>query len=156
MRRASFTDINCSVAQTLELIGEWWTILILRDAFFGVTRFDQFQQRLGIARNVLTDRLNTLVDSGIMERHAYDEARGRTDYRLTKKGRALWPIIVTLRQWGDEWLYEPEDRPLDIVHQTCQAHTGFDLACRSCGDTIYLRDLTVAPGPGAHGDELPN
>src|SRR5829696_9377464 len=103
MRRASFEDMSCSVARSLEVIGEWWTLLILRDAFFGVTRFEEFQSRLGIARNILTKRLDTLVDAGIFERRVYDEARDRSDYVLTEKGRALWPVLVTLRQWGDEW-----------------------------------------------------
>src|SRR5947208_5704001 len=103
MRRASFADMNCSIARALEVVGEWWTLLILRDAFFGITRFDDFQRRLGIARNILTVRLATLVENGIMERREYD-IRGRADYVLTPKGRALWPALTTLREWGDEWL----------------------------------------------------
>ncbi|MCL4147493.1 UNVERIFIED_CONTAM: hypothetical protein GTU68_040375 [Idotea baltica] len=147
--------MHCSIAQTLELIGEWWTLLILRDAFFGVTRFDLFHQRLGIARNVLTTRLNGLVEAGLMERRTYDESRGRTDYLLTEKGLALWPVIVSLRQWGDEWLFEEENRPVDVIHQSCGANTGFDMTCRSCGDTVGPQDLAIGPGPGAQGDELP-
>ncbi len=92
MRKASFADMNCSVAQSLEIIGEWWTLLILRDAFLGVRRFEDFVERLGISRNVLTNRLDTLVDAGVLERRPYDEARGRYDYVLTDKGRALWPV----------------------------------------------------------------
>jgi DNA-binding HxlR family transcriptional regulator len=96
--------MNCSIAQALEVVGEWWTILILREAFLGVTRFDDFQRRLGIARNVLSVRLDSLVRHGVLDRRPYEPARGRVDYVLTDKGRALWPVLVTLRQWGDEWL----------------------------------------------------
>src|ERR671910_624925 len=102
MRRASFEDMSCSVALSLEVIGEWWTLLILRDAFFGVTRFEEFQTRLGIARNILAKRLDTLVEHGVLERRCYDNARGRYDYVLTDKGKALWPVLVTIRHWGEE------------------------------------------------------
>ena len=91
MRRASFADMNCSIARSLEVVGEWWTLLILRDAFFGVRRFEDFHDRLGIARNVLAARLDTLVDTEILERRPYDEARGRYDYVLTAKGRRSGP-----------------------------------------------------------------
>ena len=94
MRRASFEDMNCSMARSLEVIGEWWTLLILRDAFLGIRRFDDFVERLGIARNVLTNRLETLIDADVLERRPYDEARGRYDYVLTEKGRALWPVMT--------------------------------------------------------------
>ena len=100
VRKASFADMNCSIAQSLEVIGEWWTLLILRDAFLGVRRFDDFVERLGISRNVLTNRLETLVAAGVLERRPYDEARGRFDYVLTDKGRALWPVMTALRSSG--------------------------------------------------------
>ena len=111
MRRVSFADMNCSIAQALEIIGEWWTPLILRDAFLGVTRFEEFHDRLGISRNILSARLDTLVDAGVMERRTYEEARGRSDYVLTDKGRELWPVLTTLRQWGDKWLLGDDKAP---------------------------------------------
>src|SRR4051812_23918552 len=126
--------MNCSVARSLEVIGEWWTLLILRDAFFGVTRFEEFQERLGIARNILTTRLDTLVESGVMERRCYDEARGRNDYVLTKKGKALWPVLVTLRQWGDEWVTGKGKEPVQLRHTTCDHRTRAELACSHCGE----------------------
>ncbi len=119
MRKASFADLHCSIAQSLELVGEWWTLLILRDAFLGVRRFDDFVERLGISRNVLTTRLEGLVAAGILERHPYDERRGRYDYVLTDKGRALWPVMTALRQWGDEWIYGEGNEPLLIEHRSC-------------------------------------
>ena len=110
--------MNCSLAQSLEIIGEWWTPLILRDAVMGVSRFEQFQARLGIARNVLTQRLDTLVEHGLMERVPYQERPVRYEYRLTPMGRGLWPALQMLRQWGDQWL-APEGPPVETVHKTC-------------------------------------
>src|SRR5205823_14777410 len=93
---------NCSIAGTLELIGERWTLLVLRDAFLGVRRFDDFQRDLGVARNVLAARLGRLVDEGVLERVAYQERPERFEYRLTEKGLDLWPVLATLMQWGDQ------------------------------------------------------
>ena len=101
MRRTSFEDVRCSVAQALEVVGEWWTLLIVRDLFLGVRRFDGIQRRLGIARNVLTDRLDHLVARGVVERRPYQANPVRHEYVLTEKGKALWPVIEALRAWGD-------------------------------------------------------
>jgi DNA-binding HxlR family transcriptional regulator len=148
MQRASFEDMNCSIARSLEVIGEWWTLLILRDAFFGITRFDEFQARLGIARNVLTKRLDTLVDHGVLERRCYDEARARHDYVLTDKGRALWPVLVTIRQWGDEWVLGAGNEPVAMLHTTCGEQTTAVLTCDRCGEQLHGRDVRVVAGPG--------
>lgn len=149
MRRASFEDMNCSIAQSLEIIGEWWTPLILRDAFLGITRFEEFQQRLGIARNILSTRLETLVEHGIMERRLYDDRRGRHEYVLTAKGRALWPVMVTLRQWGDQWLLGAGNEPIVTEHTACGHVTTLHLACDACGETVRSDELKATPGPGA-------
>ena len=154
MRRASFDDMNCSIAQSLEVIGEWWTLLILRDAFFGVTRFEVFQERLGIARNILTTRLDTLVDHGVMERRTYDEARGRHDYVLTAKGKALWPVLVTIRQWGDEWVVGKGNEPVRMEHATCGARSHASLTCDHCGERINRRDVRVVAGPGLEDPDM--
>jgi DNA-binding HxlR family transcriptional regulator len=148
MQRASFEDMNCSIARSLEVIGEWWTPLILRDAFFGITRFDEFQARLGIARNVLAKRLDTLVDHGVLERRCYEEARARHDYVLTDKGRALWPVLVTIRQWGDEWVLGRGNEPVAMLHTTCGAQTTAVLTCDHCGGQLHGRDVRVVVGPG--------
>src|SRR5919108_2757092 len=100
MERRSFSDMHCSVAQCLEVVGEWWTLLILRDAFLGVTRFDQFQQRLKLAPNILTKRLRTLTDAGILERRRYQERPERHEYALTDAGKDLFPVLVGLMRWG--------------------------------------------------------
>src|SRR5687768_7420595 len=103
MRRTSFEDMHCSVARTLDVVGEWWTMLIIRDAFRGVRRFEDFQRSLGIARNVLTARLQRLVDEGVIERRPYQDNPLRHEYRLTAKGLDLYPVLVSLMQWGDRW-----------------------------------------------------
>src|SRR4051794_24005340 len=146
MRKASFADMRCSIAQSLEVVGEWWTLLILRDAFLGVRRFDDFVERLGISRNILTDRLDTLVGSGIMERRPYDAARGRFDYVLTDKGRALWPVLTALRQWGDEWVYGAGNEPLVIEHRGCGCLTTARMTCSECGGDLDARSVRVAEG----------
>jgi len=149
MRRASFAEMKCSIAQSLEIVGEWWTLLILRDAFLGVTRFEDFQSRLGIARNMLTARLETLLEAGVMERRVYDEGRDRADYVLTEMGRELWPVLVTLRQWGDKWLLGEGNEPMVLVHSACGHQTQAELICRECGEPLESDELRSRPGPGA-------
>lgn len=140
--------MSCSIARSLEVIGEWWTLLILRDAFLGVTRFEAFQERLGIARNVLSTRLDTLVNHGVLERRCYDEARGRHDYVLTDKGKALWPVLETIRQWGDEWIVGDGNEPVRVIHTRCGEHTNPVLTCDHCGEQLDRRELRLVPGPG--------
>jgi DNA-binding HxlR family transcriptional regulator len=156
VKKVSFADVHCSVAQSLEVIGEWWTLLILRDAFLGITRFDDFAGRLGIARNVLAARLDTLVDNDVLIRVPYDEARGRYDYRLTDKGRALLPVITAIRQWGDEWILGEEQAPVVVEHTTCGEITRGVLSCDHCGEELTAKNLRAHPGPGAtEGSLLP-
>ena len=154
VRKASFADMNCSVAQALEVIGEWWTLLILRDCFLGVRRFDDFVERLGISRNVLTNRLDTLVEAGLLERRAYDEARGRYDYVLTDKGRALWPVLTAIRQWGDEWLLGSGNEPLLLEHRDRGHRTTVRMTCDVCGEELDARSVRAVPGPGNDGELL--
>ena len=149
MRKASFADMQCSIAQSLEIVGEWWTLLILRDAFLGIRRFDDFVERLGISRNVLTNRLDTLVDANVLERRAYDEARGRYDYVLTEKGRALWPVMTALRQWGDEWVLGEGNEPVLLEHRDRGHRTTAQMTCDVCGEALDSRSVRVVPGPGA-------
>ena len=148
--------MNCSVAQALEVIGEWWTPLILRDAMMGVTRFDEFQKRLGIARNVLSQRLDGLVENGILETVQYQERPVRHEYRLTAKGADLWQALMVLRQWGDKWL-APGGPPIEVIHQTCGNVTQAVLDCAECGEPLRGRDLHLRHGPGApDGGVLPD
>ncbi|MDR2279300.1 MAG: helix-turn-helix transcriptional regulator [Gordonia sp. (in: high G+C Gram-positive bacteria)] len=154
MRRASFVDMNCSIAQSLEVIGEWWTPLILRDALMGVTRFDEFQSRLGIARNVLSQRLDSLVEHGIFTTVQYQERPVRHEYVLTAKGRDLWRVLMMLRQWGDRW-YAPDGAPVEVAH-SCGSVVTAELHCSECGEHLHARDLELRHGPGARdGGVLP-
>jgi DNA-binding HxlR family transcriptional regulator len=141
--------MHCSVAQTLEQIGEWWTLLILRDAFLGVRRFEDFQRRLGIARNILANRLDTLVEHGILERRRYSERPERFEYRLTDKGRDLWSVMTAIRQWGDRWVLPPVEPPVVLVHDRCGHRCTAEVHCSECGEPLELRELHLEPGPGA-------
>ena len=141
--------MNCSVARTLEVIGEWWTLLILRDAFLGVRRFDDFQSRLGIARNILTDRLQTLVEHGILERQLYQERPERFEYRLTEKGLDLHPVILSLLRWGDRWTAGEAGPPLVLEHQSCGREITPILVCPHCGEEVTAGTIHAHPGPGA-------
>jgi DNA-binding HxlR family transcriptional regulator len=148
VQRKSFEDMNCSVAQCLEVVGEWWSMLIVRDAFLGVRRFDDFQARLGISRNILNDRLRKLVDNGVLERVPYQDNPPRAEYRLTEKGRDLWNVLTAMRQWGDRWA-APAGAPLKMRHTTCGHVAKAVAVCSHCGERLDLRSVTVEPGPGA-------
>jgi DNA-binding HxlR family transcriptional regulator len=148
MQRTSFEDLNCSVAQCLEVVGEWWSLLIIRDAFMGVKRFDHFQARLGISRNILNQRLTHLVETGILKRVPYQDHPPRSEYRLTEKGRDLWPVVTALRQWGDKWA-APNGAPLEIRHEACGELVQAISACSNCGESLDARSVTAEPGPGA-------
>ena len=152
MQRTSFEDMNCSVAQCLEVVGEWWTMLIVRDVFLGVHRFDDFQRRLGISRNILNDRLRGLVEAGVLKKVPYQEHPVRYDYRLTRKGRDLWPVLTAMRQWGDQWA-APDGARIEIVHDTCGHRAQAVLHCDHCGGTLDPHDLSVVPGPGLRTDQ---
>lgn len=145
----------CSVARSLEAVGEWWTLLIVRDCLLGVARFDQFQSRLGIARNVLADRLDTLIDHGVLERHPYQEHPVRYDYVLTEKGRALWPVLAALQDWGDTWGGWSDLAPAELVHAPCGHATQVVPTCASCRGVLHLDDVTRQVQPGAPGRSLP-
>jgi DNA-binding HxlR family transcriptional regulator len=139
--------MHCSIGQSLEVVGEWWSLLIIRDAFMGVTRFDEFQERLGIARNVLNQRLSHLVDEGVFERVAYSEHPPRFDYVLTDQGRDLWPVVVALRQWGDRWR-APDGPPLQLVHRECGHITELVPVCAHCHALVGPTDVSAIAAPG--------
>src|ERR1700678_1692925 len=140
MERKSVSGMHCSVAQCLEVIGEWWSMLIVRDAFLGVTRFDQFQEHLGISRNVLNQRLAHLVEAGVLAKVPYSEHPPRHDYRLTDKGRDLWPVITAMRQWGDRYA-APDGPPMRVVHRGCGHVANVAYTCAECGEVMGPRDV---------------
>jgi DNA-binding HxlR family transcriptional regulator len=117
MRRTRFDDWDCSIARTVDLLGDWWTPMVVRACFVGARRFEQFQESMGIPRNVLAERLKTLVDEGVLRKEPYQEHPVRYEYRLTEKGLALYPVIITMMQWGDEWLDWPDGPPVELLHR---------------------------------------
>jgi DNA-binding HxlR family transcriptional regulator len=147
VKRSSFADMHCSIAQALEVVGEWWTLLILRDAFLGVTRFDDWQRRLGIARNVLSDRLESLVAHGILERRRYQERPPRDEYVLTRKGRDLTPVLEGLRTWGDRYA-APDGPPVLLVHDDCGHAIHPVPHCSHCGERLRGGHVHLESGPG--------
>ena len=139
---------NCSVAKSLELIGERWTMLVVREVFLGNRRFDEMAARLGIARNVLTTRLARLVEEGVLEKVRYQERPERFEYRLTEKGIDLWPVMVSLIQYGDRY-YAPDGPPLILTHKGCGGTVDNHRICSRCGERLTARAVTARPGPGA-------
>jgi DNA-binding HxlR family transcriptional regulator len=139
---------NCSIAKSLELIGERWTMLIVREVFLGNRRFDEIATRLNIARNVLTARLSWLVDEGVLTKVRYQERPERFEYRFTEKGIDLWPVIVSLLQFGDRY-YAPEGPPVVLTHKGCGGQVDEHRICDTCGKRLTARDVTGLPGPGA-------
>ena len=139
----------CSVARALEVLGERWTLLIVRDALLGLRRFDEFQSSLGVARNVLTDRLARLIDAGILERVPYQDRPVRHEYRLTPMGRELGLPVIGLMQWGDRHLADPAGPPRVAQHHDCGGAIRLVLACDTCGATVSPRDVDLVAGPGA-------
>lgn len=145
--RVDLSAFSCSVARTLDIVGDKWTLLVLRDAFYGVRRFEDFTRDLGIARNVLASRLTRLVDAGVMERRRYEDHPPRFEYRLTAKGRDLLPVLLTMMYWGDTWAGPDDDAPIDLVHRDCGEVTHAVTTCAACGDTLTPFNVTVEPLP---------
>lgn len=137
----------CSVARALSVVGERWTLLILRDAFFGTRRFDQFQHNLGITRHRLSERLGKLVDAGVLVKVPYTNKPLRYEYRLTRKGLGLYPVLLTLARWGDEWLDGGEGAPMDYVHQKCGQVVRPVLTCSECNEPLRPQEVTPQLGP---------
>ncbi len=148
MRRKTFAHMNCSIARALEQIGEWWTFLIVREALMGTRRFDKFQGHLGIARNILAARLKKLVARGILERAAASDDARRAEYRLTDKGRALFPVLMALREWGDQWVVGPGRVPVIVVDRASAQPIEVRVTSRD-GRPIGWLEARMIPGPGA-------
>jgi DNA-binding HxlR family transcriptional regulator len=149
MRRKTFARMNCSIARALELVGEWWTMLILREAFLGSRRFHDFQQNLGIARNILSARLKKLVARGILERIAASDGGRRLEYRLTGKGRAFFPVLIALMQWGDRWIAGSDRVPVRVVDRQSGREIAEINVVSGDGRPLGPADVLMVPGPGA-------
>jgi DNA-binding HxlR family transcriptional regulator len=143
--RKSLEHLDCSVANSVEVIGDRWSVLILRDAFLGVRRFDDFCRDLGIARNVLTERLASLVAAGILFTRPYEDHPPRHEYLLTDKGKELFDVLVALWKWGDRWA-APEGVPLRrLRHLDCESETHSVLSCANCGGQLTTRNVRIEP-----------
>ena len=152
MKRSSVSHLNCSIAQSLDVVGEWWTLLVLRNILMGQRRFEAIQADLGIARNILSDRLSTLVDNGVLDRVKYQDSPPRYEYRLTEMGFELFDVLMTLMAWGDKWL-SPDGPPLLLVHEECGATTRPVLTCEHCGEPLTVRTVKLRRGPGSRRPE---
>lgn len=148
MQRTNFGEMACSIARTLDVIGEPWSPLILRDVWVGMNRFDQLQADLGISRKVLTERLNHLVGHGVLDRRPYDE-RPRYEYVLTEKGAELVDLLMVMVAWGDRWRADEAGPPVLYRHRACGEIAAVDLRCTHCGAPMHAGDVDVLPGPGA-------
>jgi DNA-binding HxlR family transcriptional regulator len=148
MKRTSFAKWPCSVARTVDLLGDWWTPLVLREAFYGVRRFDDFQASLGIGRNILTERLRRLVAQDLLERRMYQDRPKRYEYRLTPKGRDFYPVLAAIVAWGDRWLDRGKGAPVLLRHKACGKITHAEVVCAECGEPLDPREMRVEVGPG--------
>lgn len=140
---------NCPVAASLNQLGDMWTLLVVRETLNGVTRFSQIQRNTGIAKNLLAERLATMVDDGLLERHDIGRTGVRHEYRLTPKGRALAPVMVAISQWGNAWLFDKGREPIKLVHRKTGEALGPLLPSTAAGEIISWRDVQKIPGPGA-------
>jgi DNA-binding HxlR family transcriptional regulator len=149
VRHAELREVDCAIARSCAILGERWVWVILRQAFNGARRFEEFQSGIGLARNVLSERLVSLVEEGILERRPYVEegAREREEYRLTEKGRALFPVYAALMRWGNEWT-DLERPPVELLHRTCGERFQAVVVCSSCGEGLDARETRPLPGPG--------
>ena len=137
----------CSVARALAIVGERWTLLIIRDAFKGTRRFDDFYRNLGVTRHRLAQRLAGLVEAGVMTRVPYNDRPVRYEYRLTRMGLGLYPVLMTLGDWGDRWLDNGQGPPTEYWHARCGKVTGPVISCRECGDPLRPEEVSARPGP---------
>jgi DNA-binding HxlR family transcriptional regulator len=142
---------RCSVARTLAVIGERWTMLVLRETFVGVRRFEDFQRRTGASRPVLADRLRQLTEHEVLRKHRYAERPDRYEYRLTSKGLELYPVIVSLMAWGDRWMDDGDGPPLRLTHLDCSGPLSPTLACGTCGEPVTARDVRAEPTTARRG-----
>jgi DNA-binding HxlR family transcriptional regulator len=146
--RSDYQDQSCALARALEIVGERWTLLIVRDAFHGLTRYDEFLKSLGVATNVLSSRLQKLVAAGVLEQEG-----PRGSYTLTAKGRDLYPVVLTLMSWADRHEPGPDGPEVLILHTDCDHEAGGALRCEHCGGPVTLDNLRVIPAPGATGPD---
>jgi DNA-binding HxlR family transcriptional regulator len=145
----TYDEQVCSIARALEVVGDRWTLLVVRDAFLGLKRFQQFEENLGVPKKVLTDRLERLVEEEVLERRLYQDRPERYEYVLTEKGRGLWTVLAHLLLWGDAHYPGENGPPRLLRHRKCGGRLDNHLRCKKCGAHVDdSREVNVAPGPG--------
>jgi DNA-binding HxlR family transcriptional regulator len=148
MRRTRFSEWPCSIARTVDLTGDWWTPLVMREAFYGARRFEQFQSQLGLSRNVLAQRLGRLVEEGILKRLPYQERPLRHEYRLTEKGRDFFTVLAAMMRWGDRWLAGDAGPPIELRDRESGEQVQLEVVDSKTGEPVDIRRVVATPGPG--------
>jgi DNA-binding HxlR family transcriptional regulator len=148
VKRTDTSGWPCTIARSVDVLGDHWSLLLIREACLGTRRFDDFQGALGIGRNVLSQRLSRLTDQGILTRVEYQASPRRFEYRLTDKGRDVYPILAAMAAWGDRWLTGPEGSPLVLHHTTCENDMHAVVVCSECQQPINVRQVRALAGPG--------
>jgi DNA-binding HxlR family transcriptional regulator len=148
VRRTDTSTWPCTIARSVDVLGDHWNLLLIRQACLGARRFDDFQAALGIGRNILSQRLNRLVDEGLLTRVEYQPSPPRYEYRLTDKGREVYPILAAMAAWGERWLSGPEGTPLVLHHTTCDHDMHAVVVCSECDERLNVREVLAKPGPG--------
>ena len=149
MKRVDTSEWPCTIARSVAVLGDHWNLLLIRQACLGVRRFDDFQRELGIGRNMLTLRLNDLVDQGVFRRVEYQANPLRHEYRLTDKGRDVYPVLAAMAAWGERWLTGPEGTSLVLHHTTCDHDMHAVVVCSECAEPINVHNVLATAGPGA-------
>jgi DNA-binding HxlR family transcriptional regulator len=148
VRRASFEGWPCSIARAADVLGDGWTLLVLREVFYGEARFDGLTRSLGIARNTLADRLRRLVDAGLLEKRPYQSEPVRHDYVLTQKGSDFFGVLAAFSAWGDRWMADGDGAPVTMRHDVCGSDAHARVVCSACGEPLHADAITARPGPG--------
>ncbi|WP_066910253.1 winged helix-turn-helix transcriptional regulator [Millisia brevis] len=148
MKTRSFASWPCTVARTVDILGDAWSVLILREAFYGLRRFDEFVVSLSIPRNTLTARLNALIEHGLVRKVQYQSEPVRHEYELTESGRDFFPVMVAMKTWGDKWTAHAEPLPIILRHNICGHELHATVVCDECGREVRLDDTTPHAGPG--------
>lgn len=152
MQRTPFENLPCSIARTLDAVGEWWSLLILRNVFYGIRRFEPLRASLNISRKVLSQRLETLVSRGILEPRPYQTRPPRYEYRLTPMGVDLFPVLMALARWGDRWLAGNQSAPTLFRHSKCGSVKRARVVCGDCGEELGAHNVRPVLGPGSEAE----
>ncbi len=148
MKRVDTSEWPCTIARSAAVLGDHWNLLLIRQACLGMRRFDDFQGELGIGRNMLSIRLNGLVDEGLLRRVEYQNNPPRHEYRLTDKGRAVYPVLAAMAAWGEQWLSGPEGTPIVLHHTTCNHDMHAVVVCSECAEPLNVHNVVATAGPG--------